>query len=281
MRRIVLGYVVIVLAGWTAARSAPVTEDPPKPRLLVDRLALPVGAEIGVFNDQQTKIGEALDHLAKHHEFSVDYNERAFQSADANYTFDNYFGAPLLDRGPIAVSKDKSIARVIRAILARVPFDGSDDHAATFVVRGSCVEITTVEAVRNEFYGKDYEGPLLPLVTVDFQSRSLNDALKTLATQSGCNVALDPREADKAGNTAISAQLTNTPFDSALRVLVDMGSLKYYRTGNIYYVTSPENAAALAAEDEQKPGKKKRLPEAQEGGGNPFARPGAGSGSGS
>jgi hypothetical protein len=74
----------------------------------------------------------------------------------------------------------------------------------------------------------------------------LAEALQQLATTTGYSIVVDGRAADK-GKTPVSATLTNVPVDTAVRVLADMADLKPVQVDNVFYVTTPENAARFQA----------------------------------
>jgi type II secretory pathway component HofQ len=102
--------------------------------------------------------------------------------------------------------------------------------------------------------------PLLPLVHVSAEAKPLEKVLQEVAKQSGYNVVLDPRSADK-GATPIKANLNNVPVDNAVRLLADMADLKMVQMGNILYVTTAENAAKWEKQELPKPVPIKRTSE--------------------
>src|SRR5262249_56653278 len=118
-------------------------------------------------------------------------------------------------------SRRTTLDAVLRKVLARVPCQSG----ATFMLRRDCVEITTVAAQHEEVWGKDYEGPFLPLVHAELDKKPLAEALDELAKASGFNVVVDTRVAEKA-KAPVSARLLNTPLDTAVRLLADMAELK-------------------------------------------------------
>ncbi len=62
---------------------------------------------------------------------------------------------------------------------------------------------------------------------------------------------LDARVGE-AAKVPVSAELTNVPLDTAVRLLADMAGLKSVQIDNVVYVTTPANAAVLQKEQEQK-----------------------------
>jgi hypothetical protein len=88
------------------------------------------------------------------------------------------------------------------------------------------------------------------VVCAVFDKEPLEQALANLAEQSGKNVVLDARvpERDKL---LITAQLLNTPIDSAVRVVAELAGQKMIALDNVYYVTTQEHSNHLQMEREQ------------------------------
>jgi hypothetical protein len=190
------------------------------------------------FDDPKTTLQEALDHLADKYDIHFDINEEAFKAEGLN----DVEKVPIAEK-PIPKMNNVRLDRVLRRVLARVPL-------ATYLVRRDGIEITTMTSQQHEVWGATYQGPLLPLVHVNFEQTPLEDALKELADQAGMNVVLDARVAGKA-KTLVTARLVNTPLDTAVRMLADMADLKPHQVDNLLYVTTKENAAKLEAKDQQ------------------------------
>jgi RNA polymerase sigma factor (sigma-70 family) len=81
-------------------------------------------------------------------------------------------------------------------------------------------------------------------VTVEIQSEPLDRALRDLADATGTNIILDNR-ANERGQTRVTATLQGVRLFTALKVLSDMAGLQPVVVGNVYYVTTPENADRL------------------------------------
>jgi hypothetical protein len=90
---------------------------------------------------------------------------------------------------------------------------------------------------------------LPPAVCAVFDKKPLEQALANLAEQSGKNVVLDARvpERDKL---LITAQLLNTPIDTAVRVVAELAGQKMIALDNVYYVTPVEHFNNLHMERE-------------------------------
>ncbi len=81
-------------------------------------------------------------------------------------------------------------------------------------------------------------------VSIDFSKEPLEKALKHLATETGVNLFLDPREAKK-GTEPITLKLDDVPLDAALKLMTEMAGLRHVRVANVLMVTSNESAARL------------------------------------
>jgi hypothetical protein len=189
------------------------------------------------FDDPKTTLQEALDHLAKRSPDKVSFliDQRAFKAESAK-------GPELfiIQDGPIPPMRT-TLAVILKQILANLPVQ------AVYRFRHGCVEITTVAAVRAEL-GLPEGRPLLPLVWETFHDTPLPEAFRRLADASDFNVVVDGRAADKVKEARVSAELSNVPVDTAVRLLADMNGLAPVRLDNVFYVTTPENAARLRAE---------------------------------
>src|SRR5260370_14170347 len=82
-----------------------------------------------------------------------------------------------------------SLATVLKKILTRVP----SESGTVYVIRRDCIEITTLKAVRAEFYPGRAEGDDPPLVLVSFERTPLARALTQLARQADVTTVLDGR----------------------------------------------------------------------------------------
>ncbi len=81
-------------------------------------------------------------------------------------------------------------------------------------------------------------------VSVDCDGTAFATAAKQLAADTGTNVVLDPRLADKA-NKAVTLKLEDVPLESAIRLLAEVADLSVVRMSNVLFVTTPERAEKL------------------------------------
>jgi hypothetical protein len=187
-------------------------------------------------DDPKMTFSEMLDLMGKRYNLSFDINEQAFKDANITEVAKTYTQPD----NPIPQMHTK-VATVLKKVLARV------SPSATYFIRDNTIEITTVKALRKEFYRNHPAGPLPPLVSGTFDKQPLESVLKELALTSNSNVVLDVRAAKEAA-TQVTADLTNVPLDTAVGMLADMAGLKLVPRDNVLYVTSKENACALMKE---------------------------------
>lgn len=103
---------------------------------------------------------------------------------------------------------------------------------------GMDVEDLTILPIK-QLWSQIYGGA----VNVSANKKPLSDILADLRKQTGANIVLDPRcdLLDKK-KTPLTVSLNDARLYDALRVIADMAELKMVYAGNVYYVTTPENA---------------------------------------
>jgi hypothetical protein len=75
---------------------------------------------------------------------------------------------------------------------------------------------------------------------------------------------IDPRVGKEKASIPITAWLPNVPLETAVHLLADMGGLSVVRMDNVFYVTTPENAAKWKLRFKRTPPLKSPVPKAQE-----------------
>ncbi|MHB1424515.1 MAG: hypothetical protein ACYC3I_15195 [Gemmataceae bacterium] len=213
--------------------------------------------------DPRATLSDALDMLSKRYNLTIDLNEKAFEMDQLK----DVGKMPVAEKSPIPAMRT-SLEKVLRRILRVVP----TPSGATYLIRGDAIEITTVAAIRKEFFADrpEMKGPLPPLVSSTFDKVPLEAALKELNRYD--NVALDPRMAQEA-QALVTADFSNVPLDTAVRLFADMAGLKVVRMGNVLYVTSEDNARALEKEQKKLRSKHKNEKKKSEKEKNPAAKP--------
>jgi RNA polymerase sigma factor (sigma-70 family) len=214
-------------------------EVPPRALEMVARLAQPIEFN-GWDADDKMTLQEGLSFLADRYDLTFDVNEEAFRAAGVEDVL-----AEVIAKKPVPKMRNVRLEMILRKVLARLPAKA----AATYVIRDDVIELTTEAAVRTQL-GRHDRAPLLPLVYTVFDQRPLEEALREVTVRTDYTVVMDARLGDK-GRVAVTAVLPNVPLDTAVRVLADMGGLRPVRLDNVFYVTTPENADRLRAEQEQ------------------------------
>jgi hypothetical protein len=202
-------------------------------------------------NDPKTTLDEVLDRVAEKWKVTFRINERAFAAEG----LDHPLKVAIAEKEPILKMRSTTPRAVLREILARVPARS----AATFLIRRDAVEITTEAEVRRELglpipeLAKDAKNalPVTPLVWEDFRDVPLADALDQIADVMEVTILIDTGVKDKAA-AKIYATLRNVPTEAAVSALCDMAGLAVNRRHNVYFVTSPENAARLRSAERKK-----------------------------
>jgi RNA polymerase sigma factor (sigma-70 family) len=159
--------------------------------------------------------------------------------------------------GKIDPIKGVTVATVLKRLLAKIPND-TGKTSPTYLIRPDSVEITTRDSFQRESYPNqkisdlplDYLH-LPPLAYAVFEKVPLSEALAELGRTTGGNVIVAGYAAKEA-ETKVTAELNGVPLDAAVTVLADMADLKCVRVGNVYYVTTPERARVLEAEEKER-----------------------------
>jgi hypothetical protein len=81
-------------------------------------------------------------------------------------------------------------------------------------------------------------------VTLDCDGTPLAAATKQLAADTGANLVLDPRLAEKA-NRPVTLKLDDVPLETAVRLLAEVADLRAVRMSNVLFVTTPDRAEKL------------------------------------
>lgn len=121
-----------------------------------------------------------------------------------------------------------TFGRALRYALSRVPTDN-----ATFLVRGGTLEITTLDRAAP---AQMFEA----LITASFDKRPLAEALEALADQTGANIVVDPRVAEKALAPVSATFRNNISLETGVRLLAEMAGLRVrVERGEVLFVSGP------------------------------------------
>jgi RNA polymerase sigma factor (sigma-70 family) len=214
--------------------------NPPAQNNVASRLREKLSQEIdysGV-DDARATLGDVLDQLSKRYNLTFDIDQEAFNLNPLN-DGEPLAGVEICDT-PIPPMRT-TLSTVLRRILRHV-------HA-TYLIRRNRIEITTEAAVRAEL-GVPANSPLPPLVGDTLANEPLAEGLRHLAQQSGFNIVVDPRIADKL-QTQATLEFNNVPVDTAVRLVANMVGMSVVRLDNVLYVTTADNAKHLREEQAQ------------------------------
>ena len=220
--------------------------NPPAEDNVASRLRQQLSQEIdyGGLEDVRATLTDALDQLSKRYNLNIDINEKAFE-VDPPKDEEDVARTKIADPKPIPPMPRATLSFVLHKILRRVQVDSG----ATYLLRSGRIEITTEAAVRTEL-GIPADRPLLPLVGDTLDNEPIAVSLRRLAPQSGFNIVVDPRIADKLQAPA-TTEFNNVPVDTAVRMLANMAGMSMVRLDNVLYVTTADNAKHLREEQAQ------------------------------
>ncbi len=207
---------------------------------------------------EPTSLKDILEFLSDKYGVSIRIDPAAFARLMVDKPFAMYD-----EQVQLPVVRGMTLGQILHDLLAQV--NSSGPRGVTFVVRGSQIVIVPpylVPFARTLTEGPDYQ-PILnpdiiedqvqgPSVSINVQNKPLADVLRELADGTGTNIILDGR-AKEEGQTPISSTLQNVRLFTALRVLADMANLQPTTLGNVYYITSRQNADRLHLQEWLKP----------------------------
>lgn len=243
--------------------------------------------------DPNTPLKDALEFLSSEYSTTFIIDSKAFEA----------IGVQKVEDQPVALPrmKDVRLSTVLRLLLGQVK---GDVYTGTYLLRPDYIEITTtynqlVEALGDDpaavFGDRSEPAPdemakslpnpmasplappelrrMTPMVQPDFEKRPLTETLQELATESGVDIVIDPRAAEKA-KAVVSLTLYNTLLDTSVTLLTDMADLDWVWIDRVVYVTTPENAKAKrekarAVYEERSKALKRFLPPPKPQGGPP------------
>jgi hypothetical protein len=240
----VVSFFLIVVAGiappWNEFGSAP-PESPEaaarKVAALREKLEQPITVEQGF--GPSMALFDALDFLSDRYQFTYLIDHDAFEAS----------GVAKVEEQPVWSQKlvNVKLGTVLKILLARIK---GDEDRGTFVVLPDYVLITTTAAERFRENLTPLRRGRVPTVSVHFDRRPIGAALRELAVAHGLNIVLDNRQ-EQLLQKPVTADFQQVPLDTVVRLLTDMADLRTVPIDNTLYVTSPDNARALQAEQDK------------------------------
>jgi hypothetical protein len=188
--------------------------------------------------DPRATLTDVLDQLSKRYNLVFHIDENAFRVIDPEIQIFRF----RICSTPVP-EMHASLKTVLQTILYRLP----SKAAPMLLYRKDYIEITTGTAVRAELHIPAARR-FLPLVSYrSTYETTLDGVLHQLRQQSGYNIVVNPRLADKL-ETPITIEFSNVPVDTAVRLLASMTGMSVVRLDNLLYVTTAENAKQLREE---------------------------------
>jgi len=246
--------------GGEKQKADPKQAQPKRAMTMKDALATEIKFER--MDDPKLTLGDFLEQISDTYNLTFDVNEIAFR-ADGGVPNGDILSLPIAEK-PIPRMAGIKVSTLLRKVLSRIP----SQTGATFVFRPNLtlIEITTEAALREELQlhlpvstGGDEDArvpALLPLVFISIDKAPLEDALKEISASTGYNIVLDRNKVNKE-KAQVTAELSNVPVDTAVRILADLADMDVVKLDNVLYVTTRENAERL-----QKQKNKLKVPEA-------------------
>src|SRR5262245_3640166 len=122
---------------------------------------------------------------------------------------------------------------------------------ATFLVRKNYIEVVTpntaLEVAKVTINLGEPTPSVLPLVSEIYKAKPLDEVTAELAEEYDMNVVIAQSVGDRK-TTAINVRLLNVTAEVALEAIAFQADLRVVRRGNVYLITTPEQAKTLTEE---------------------------------
>lgn len=237
MRYIFVFSLVLVAATNSNAADPPVSNSDPE-----RQLQLKLAKVVSMKDPIDAAIDLALTELAEEHglQGKIVFCKEAFKAEGIDDPLAVMVKLPKLTGVRFCVILDRLVGQM----------------GGAWVLRDGHIEITTAAAVRAEINVNDADPDAgfkrtMPLVRSTLKDIPLRKALEDLASRCDRTVIVAPQAGEK-GDVQVSARFVNVPLDTAVELLADMAELKLVRKANALYVTTPEKAEPLLAEEEKR-----------------------------
>jgi len=176
--------------------------------------------------DPGQTLKDVLEFLGRSHGLTFRVDVERFKQQGADNVEDKQ-----LPRG-LPATREISLGMVLQDLLNQI-----EPVQASYLVRREHITIVPMSYLQ--------AGLPLEMIHVDFTKRALGEALWEVADLTGASIVLDAKRAGEKANTTITASFRQTPLVTAVALLANMAELQAVRVANLYYITSPENAAKL------------------------------------
>jgi RNA polymerase sigma factor (sigma-70 family) len=202
--------------------------------------------------DPNTPLSDAIKLIGEKFKIPIDIDKKAFEM----------IGVAKVEDTPVELPKitDVRLGVVLSRLMRQVK---GDQYTGAYLIRPDRVELTSTYHQWSEAGaepnspadapGQDdsitprelgYFGTFRRMTTVvhiDCERQPLVEALRELAEDTGYDIVIDPRVAEKAKGP-ITLALNNVWLDNAVSLMTEMAELDWYWMDRVVYVTSRESA---------------------------------------
>lgn len=199
--------------------------------------------------EPNTELKDALEMLGDRYQVQIVINSKAFEDD---------FQIKEVERQQVRLPKmtNISLGKVLQLLLSQV--NGG------YLPRSGYLEVTTLKRSYPQIMNTGDENAivpelraLVPTVEVTLSNQPLATALRDLSESSRISVVLDQNHlTPEQSATLITAQFSNVPVDTAVRIVADMADLRAVAIDNVLYVTTDARAARFLRKDELKQSEK-------------------------
>lgn len=204
--------------------------------------------------EANTPVKDVIKLLSERTKVAILFNVKDFEE----------IGVQKVEEQPVALAKVQNVklGTVLRLLLKQIK---GDAYTGAYLVRSDHLELTTdyhqqcaagaaplnlnpvTPGTDNEEIvtkAMGYLGtyrPMTAIVQLDSEGTPLAQALHQVAADTGFDVVIDPRVAEKA-RTPVTMTATNIWLDNAADLLVEVAELDWYWMDKVIFVTSRDNA---------------------------------------
>jgi hypothetical protein len=203
--------------------------------------------------DPHTPLGDAVKHISEKFRIPIGIDKKAFEAV----------GVQKVEETPVELPKMNNVRLcvVLGRLMSQIK---GDQYTGAYLIRPDRVELTStyhqwLEAGADQRFPVDApavdDAPITPrelgyfgtfrrmttVVHIDCERQTLVEALRELAEDTGYDIVIDPRTAEKA-KAPITLALNNVWLDNAVSLMTEMAELDWYWMDRVVYVTSRESA---------------------------------------
>lgn len=176
--------------------------------------------------EANTPLRDAMGLLSERFGINILLDKQAFRDD---------FSINEIESQPVMLPKMQNVP--LRSILQQL----ARQAQGTVIQEGGIVWIVPPERARSRL--------LRQPVDLEFENVRVSAALRDVAEQTGFTIVLDSTRTGDSAQSKLTTTLRGAGLEDAVRTLADMTGLKAILVGDIFYVTTPEHAEEIAAEE--------------------------------